>query len=512
MSEVAFPYAGPAVLAAYERLESPLAVLSFGSRTLIWANPTAIAFWGAQSLDDLQRKAASFGSAAVESLLGAALSAVRQGKRWQQPGPLYPSLVRLSCTGIGLDGHPEALLVEIWRDTSSIESPTKLAMPVARGWAMAKQDRKAPPAAASQEMLDRLIDLAAMPALLLAARGKKLLKANSAAAALLQVAAGNASAADTLFVSTEARTHFLDEVANNGQCTGSAQLMGRGGQPFAAVISGRMLQVGKNNIILLMAHDIDDLHKVSVELETALGLQRTVSHRQRLMLEIAAHEFRTPLAVIDGAAQRIARHATGSAPEQIVAMTDRIRTSVTRLGRLLENTVERARDNRTGIECRPTPGQLQSVIAQTAALFGQRADIQIDDAVAQLPETWFDRVLMEQVFVNLVENAIKYSSGRPRVRFSAVAGKDCVEVLVRDWGIGILPEERERVFGESTRGINVGLRAGSGLGLYIVKAIIHAHGGEISVAQTRGEGTTMKIELPIRWAATQSVELRSGQA
>jgi signal transduction histidine kinase len=83
---------------------------------------------------------------------------------------------------------------------------------------------------------------------------------------------------------------------------------------------------------------------------------------------------------------------------------------------------------------------------------------------------------------------------------------------VRDWGIGILPEERERVFGESARGINVGLRAGSGLGLYIVKAIIHAHGGEISVAQTRGEGTTMKIELPIRWAAKQFVELRTGQA
>jgi signal transduction histidine kinase len=477
MSDVTFTYVAPGMLSFFEGFETPLAVFSFGTGNLVWANASALAHWSAQSFGELARRADSAGNPAVASLLDDALPALRRGEPWQQPCPLRPEAAAISCTGISLDGHPEALLAEI-----------------------------RPAAAASDAGTDGLLEHIAAPALVMSADGARLLKANAAARQLLQAATADTSPVTGLFVKEDERATFFEEVVHRGKSIGSAQLVGQGGRHFAAAVAGNRFQIGTTDAVLLVIHDIDVLHRALRELETALGFQRTVSHKQRRMLEIASHEFRTPLAVIDGAAQRIARFAANGAPEQVAALTDRIRETVERLGRLIENTVERARDNRVGMECRTAPGLLQNVIAQAAMNFGENADIEIADSIADLPEIQFDRTLIGQVFVNLIENAIKYSAGRARVHFSAVAGPDEVEILVRDWGIGILPEERERVFAESARGTNVGPRTGSGLGLFIVRQIIRAHEGEVSVVETDGPGTTLKVVLPIRQASERMAE------
>jgi signal transduction histidine kinase len=469
MSDVNFNYVSPRMLSFFEGFETPLAVFSFGTGNLVWSNASALAHWGAQSFTELARRADSAGNPAVASLLEQALPALRRGERWKQPSIMRPEDVEVSCRGISLDGHPEALLAEI-----------------------------RPAAAASGTIPDGFLEHIAAPAMVMSVDGARLLKANAAARQLLQAATADTAPVTGLFVKEDERATFFEEVVHRGKSIGSAQLVGRGGRHFAAAVAGNRFQVGRTDAVLLIIHDIDDLHRALRELETALGFQRAVSHKQRRMLEIASHEFRTPLAVIDSAAQRIDRFSTGGAPEQVAALTDRIRETVERLGRLIESTVERARDNRSGMECRTTPGCLQSVIAQEATHFGENADIEIAASIADLPEMQFDRTLIRQVFANLIENAIKYSPGRPRVQFSAVARPDKVEIFVRDWGIGILPEEREQVFAEGARGTNVGPRTGSGFGLFIVRQIIRAHGGEISVVDTAGPGTTLKVDFPIR--------------
>lgn len=506
MSNVPFPYVEGFALSAFERLEAPLAIFSFGSRSLVWANASAVACWDARSFDDLKRKVDGSFREALATMLDEALPALREGMRSDHPGPLYATPARLSCTGISVDRHPEALLAEIRVDTDSIAGPAELTVPVARARSGAEYVRPGHLSSTSDVMLDGLLGVAPIPALVLSASGTVVLKANSAARKSLQGAKVNAEPADDLFVSTETRATFFDELARRGSCTGSAQLVARGGIPFAAVIAGCRLRIGIKEVILLMFHDIDDLHRTSAELETALNLQRNICHNQLLMLEIASHEFRTPLAVIDGAAQRIARRATDGTPDQIIALTDRIRATAGKLGGLLASTVDRARSNRAGIVCRPKQGQLQRVIAQATMAFGHRADFEIAEAFAQLPEIWFDQALIEQVFTNLIENSIKYSTGRARIRFSAVVSADSLAILVRDWGIGIAPDEHQQVFAEGKRGTNVGLREGSGLGLYIVNAIIRAHGGEIRFVRTQGAGTTVKIDLPIRQATQQCAD------
>lgn len=259
-----------------------------------------------------------------------------------------------------------------------------------------------------------------------------------------------------------------------------------------------------NATILSDASNSGELDEHADELAAALNRERGVYGMQLRMLEIASHEFRTPLAVIDGAAQRISRRVNKDAPEQIIALADRIREFVGRLASLLDHTIERAKKNLTQIECIPTRGYLQYTVTQAASMFDEQTEIEIDEEVNALPALWFDQLLIEHALINLVGNAVKYSDAPARVRFSATSDDDYLTLYVRDFGIGINLEEREIVFDQRVRGRNVGARAGTGLGLYIVKSIMRAHGGAISVEQPDGPGTLLKMVLPLRPSPGQS--------
>lgn len=249
--------------------------------------------------------------------------------------------------------------------------------------------------------------------------------------------------------------------------------------------------------------NVDELHKVETESELALKVELSVSELQSRILEIASHEFRTYLSVIDGAAQRIARQAEKIQPAHIPELATRIRSFVSRLNILLDHAMERARNNPASMQVALVPGRIQEVVLEVARTFSESAEIEIADEIVNIPEIWFDPVRIERVLINLVTNSIKYSIGRARIRFYAVIGADDLELHVRDWGIGILPEQREEVFAERTRGANLAQLPGSGLGLYIARKIIRAHGGEISVEETSGPGTTLRIVLPLGQPGSQ---------
>lgn len=249
--------------------------------------------------------------------------------------------------------------------------------------------------------------------------------------------------------------------------------------------------------------NVDELHKVETESELAPKVERSESELQSRILEIASHEFRTYLSVIDGAAQRIARQAEKIQPAHIPELATRIRSFVSRLNILLDHAMERARNNPASMRVELVPGRIQEVVLEVVRTFSESTEIEIADEICNIPEIWFDPVRIERVLINLVTNSIKYSIGRARIRFSAVIGADDLELYVRDWGIGILPEEREEVFAERTRGANLAQLPGSGLGLYIARKIIRAHGGEISVEETSGPGTTLRIVLPLGQPGSQ---------
>jgi signal transduction histidine kinase len=109
------------------------------------------------------------------------------------------------------------------------------------------------------------------------------------------------------------------------------------------------------------------------------------------------------------------------------------------------------------------------------------------------------------VLVNLFSNAVKYGGGRPiSARLSATT--DRVKLTIADQGIGIAPEDIERIFSRFGRAAPVRHYGGLGLGLYITKHIVQSHGGEINVVSRLGHGATFAIDLPLAFLQASEEE------
>ncbi len=132
-------------------------------------------------------------------------------------------------------------------------------------------------------------------------------------------------------------------------------------------------------------------------------------------------------------------------------------------------------------------------VYEGSELIGSVLSVDVPEA---MPGLW-DRSRVDQALTNLLSNALKYGAGRP-IAVAVTDGDGSVKVSVRDQGIGIAPEDRERVFGRFERAVSSSHYGGLGLGLYIANEIVQAHGGAIEVESVPGFGATFTITLPRR--------------
>jgi len=108
---------------------------------------------------------------------------------------------------------------------------------------------------------------------------------------------------------------------------------------------------------------------------------------------------------------------------------------------------------------------------------------------------WWDEFRIEQVVVNLLTNALRYGSGKP-VEVGLSATPDGARIEVRDHGIGISEQDQQRIFQQFERGGGSKSADGLGLGLYITRQLVEAHGGKISVYSEPGQGSIFRLDLP----------------
>jgi two-component system OmpR family sensor kinase len=220
-------------------------------------------------------------------------------------------------------------------------------------------------------------------------------------------------------------------------------------------------------------------------------------------LSIAAHELRTPLTALqlqlDGMVQ--AMHAM--VPEVragFVKMEHRLEKAIRNCDRLVDLVdtlldISRIAGGRLRLDIQEI--NLAAAVRQVAEDFSELercGSAIIIDLPARVP-LMCDRRRLEQVLSNLLSNAIKYGQGQP-IEVHLRVRPESVELIVRDHGIGIAPEDRQSIFLKFERAASARNYSGMGLGLYIADSLVRAHGGHISVGETEGPGATFVVQLP----------------
>ena len=237
---------------------------------------------------------------------------------------------------------------------------------------------------------------------------------------------------------------------------------------------------------------VDAFNRMTASLEEA-------SAQQRRFVSIAAHEFRTPLAIIDGSAQRLKRFADRGMADEIHARAERIRGAVARMALLIDTTLDSARLEEGRMEVNAQPLDLIALVVGVCKRFeGVAPDFTFDiAAVPATLEILGDPRLLDHAITNLLSNAVKYSghSRRVDVRIGLDAGR--ARVSVRDYGIGIDAAELPQLFGRYFRAGNAKGLSGTGIGLNLVKGLVELHGGTVRVESVLGQGSTFTVDLPV---------------
>ncbi|MBX9625079.1 MAG: DUF4118 domain-containing protein, partial [Gemmataceae bacterium] len=244
---------------------------------------------------------------------------------------------------------------------------------------------------------------------------------------------------------------------------------------------------------LALALERDRLTLAAVEAESRAEAERV----RNTLLSGVSHDLRTPLAAVAGAADALL-HTPPADDSTRRQLLETIADEAGRLGRLLENVLQMSR-----LDAGAAPNRQWHVLEEVVGsalhrtrreLEGRPVEVRIP---SDLPLVFIDGLLLEQVFVNLLENAARYTPPGTPVTITAGVEGDRIAIRVSDTGPGLVPGTEEKVFGKFYRAAPADSARGSGLGLAIGRAVAEAHGGTLTARNRPGGGAEFTLRLPL---------------
>jgi signal transduction histidine kinase len=257
---------------------------------------------------------------------------------------------------------------------------------------------------------------------------------------------------------------------------------------------------GKLEYYLAMFEDITSKHEAEETAAANLASLERLNQLKSEFVSMVSHEFRTALVGIQGFSEILTTE--GNSPEDVKTLAGDIFSDAQRLNRMINEMLDLDRMEAGKIRIQPKPVDVNSLVREVvdrarASSNNHNLRTELDGA---LPIINADPDRLIQVISNLVTNAVKYSPDGGEVSVGTHAEDGHVHVAVRDHGLGIAPENIDKMFEryerfESTKTNKV---VGTGLGLAICKQIIELHGGRIWVESKLGEGSTFEFTVPVR--------------
>jgi signal transduction histidine kinase len=261
----------------------------------------------------------------------------------------------------------------------------------------------------------------------------------------------------------------------------------------------RAVEVFRGNAIEL-AHSQQGLVQQAIMLEERLEAEQALTDLQRNFVSMASHEFRTPLTIIDGHAQRLISTAERSSPDDVAERAGRIRKTVRQMTLLIEHLMSTSKllDGKAGLYFHPTQIDISDLISDVVRIHREVSpNAQIIESNRSGVTICGDYNLLYQAVGNLLANAIKYSPDGGTIRVGLDVYASQVEVVIEDEGIGVPVPDLDRVFDRYHRASNAHGIVGTGIGLHLVKMVAGLHGGAVAVQNRNERGARFTVRLPI---------------
>jgi signal transduction histidine kinase len=214
------------------------------------------------------------------------------------------------------------------------------------------------------------------------------------------------------------------------------------------------------------------------------------------MISKIAHELRSPLTSIKGFSSTLTQRWDRFTDEQRLQFVETIHADAERMGRIVTEVLDLARIESGRLQLSARPVSLFAAAEKARDHIGslrgmERISISVDEQL----RVWADPDRLAHILRNLLENAVKFSDDGP-ITVEARRAGDCVEVLVADGGVGIPAERVDNVFSGPAPTAQKSGPTGAGLGLYLTRRLVEAHGGTIRVESTVDVGSTFILTLP----------------
>jgi signal transduction histidine kinase len=260
----------------------------------------------------------------------------------------------------------------------------------------------------------------------------------------------------------------------------------------------RAVAVFRDNAVALV-NSQRRLIEQAAALEQGLENERRLTAQQRDFVSMTSHEFRTPLTIIDGHAQRLIKMSDRLGPADTADRGARIRSAVQRITNIMDSLLGASRvlDGHAVFHASDLDPSALLRDACQAHRDATRGTVITEDFSVLPAIINGDPKLLFHAFSNLISNAIKYSPAGSPIEVIAREELGWLVVQVRDHGIGIPARDRERLFERYFRGGNATGIAGTGVGLHLVSMVVALHHGEVFVESLEGVGSRFVVRLPV---------------
>lgn len=275
------------------------------------------------------------------------------------------------------------------------------------------------------------------------------------------------------------------------------------------------LAISEIDEVMAIVRDITNRKQAEADIQRTLEQEKKLNELKNRFVTMASHEFRTPLASILSSSELLEHYSHKWSESKKLSHLHRIQVSVKHMTELLNDVLLLGKADAGKLQLNPSQiniWQFCQELVEEIQLTTQTHQIifQIENCLENNDScqkdlgttknscgvAYMDEKMLRHILSNLLSNGIKYSPNSDKVIFDLICQSKSVIFRIRDFGIGVPPEEQDRLFDSFHRANNVGSIPGTGLGLPIVKRAVDLHGGTIAIESQVGEGTTFVVTLP----------------